>query len=71
VTENKTPNLTLLLILKEQNMAKGIKGSRFHPARISGKQKFLRAKEENDKPKKKRTELKPLDLSRQNWRSNP
>ena len=48
-------------------MAKNVKGSRFHPARISGVQKFLRAKEENEKPKKSNKPIKPLDLSKPNW----
>ncbi len=48
-------------------MPKTQKGSRFHPARISGHQKFLRAKEANETPKKKKAVIKPLDLSKSNW----
>lgn len=48
-------------------MAKFTKGSRFHPARISGHQKFLRAKEVNESPKRKKNKLKPLDLSKSGW----
>lgn len=42
-----------------------IKG-RFHPSRISGKQKFLRALEANKQSKVKK-EIKALDLTKADW----
>jgi len=44
------------------------KGNKFHPSRISGKQKFLRALDANkmnEKPKK--PSIEPLDLSKNDW----
>lgn len=44
------------------------KGSRFHPARISGRQKFLRKLEADRMNEKVKTpSLKPIDLSKQDW----
>lgn len=51
-------------------MARHIKGSRFHPARISGHQKFLRAKAANEMIEltaKKKKKVNPLDLSKGDW----
>lgn len=44
------------------------KGSRWHPARISGRQKFLR-KLDNDKQfgEKSKKSLEPIDISKENW----
>jgi hypothetical protein len=50
-------------------MAHNVKGSTYHPARVSGHQKFLRAKavnEELGKPKKVEA-IEPLDISASGW----
>lgn len=46
------------------------RGGNFHPSRVSGHQKFLRAKEANEAPKKKRAKIKPLNLSKSDWSLN-
>ena len=44
-----------------------VKGSKFHPARISGRQKFLRQKQWEEDNKKETREMKSLDLKKQDW----
>ena len=44
------------------------KGSNYHPARVSGHQKFLRAKAANEEfAKPEKASIEPLDLSCSGW----
>lgn len=44
------------------------KGSKFHPARISNRQKMERQREhEKHFGKKKKRKMKPIDITKQNW----
>lgn len=49
------------------------KGSRFHPARISGQQKFLRAKQANEdlERSKRINTFEPLNTKKGNWSLTP
>lgn len=43
-------------------------GHNFHPSRISNQQKMLRQRDyEAFKKKKRKSEIKPIDLNKQNW----
>ncbi len=48
---------------------KGNRGGSFHASRVSGHQKFLRAKKANEEieKSKKKFKLKPLDLKKNDW----
>lgn len=50
-------------------MAKHTKGSRYHPARVSGHAKFLRAKDydEQQARKRKKRPIEPVDMSKSDW----
>ncbi len=45
------------------------RGGNFHPSRVSGHAKFLRAKDFNEEQarKRKKRPIKPLDLSKGDW----
>ena len=50
-------------------MTKPSRGGKYHPSRVSGYQKFLRAKQANKEIEKKniKKSLKIIDIKKQDW----
>lgn len=50
----------------------GNRGSKFHPSRISGMQKQLRARDYNKShAARKSRPIQPIDLTKNNWSKQP